>query len=138
MAATPHKLNAPGDFYVEESCCISCGVPFAEAPGLFKWDDEGQCYLGKQPADDAELGQMFKAFSVADLGCIRYKGTQRVIQIRLVQAGEGAQCDHLERDLAEIHRNMSAKRMTSEYGHKRTNASPSLLGRLLARLFGNA
>ena len=140
MAAHPHKLNAPGDFYVEESCCMSCGVPFSEAPDLFKWDGEGQCYVNKQPADAAELEQMFKAFSVADLGCIRYKGTQRVIQIRLVQAGEGAQCDQLESDLAAIHRNMSARRITSEYGHaaKSADTSQSLFGRLWARLFGDA
>ena len=136
MTATPHKLNAPGDFYVEESCCISCGVPFSEAPGLFAWDGEGQCYISKQPADAVELDQMFKAFWVADVGCIRYKGTQRVIQIRLVQAGEGSHCDQLESDLAEVHRDMSAKRLTSEYAFRGLPDRPSLLRRLLARLLG--
>ena len=140
MATTPHRLNVPGDFYVEKSCCLSCGVPFLEAPGLFKWDAEGQCYIDKQPEGVVELDQMFKAFSVADLGCIRYKGTQRVIQIRLVQAGEGAQCDQLESDLAAIHRNMSDERLTSEYRHarKKSNTNQSLLRRLLVRLFGDA
>ena len=43
---------------------------------------------------------MFAAFHVADLGCIRYKGRDRAIQVRLIRAGEGEQCDKLPEDLA--------------------------------------
>jgi hypothetical protein len=142
MASTPHRLNAPGDFYVEDSCCLSCALPFSEAPGLFKWDGEGQCYIGKQPENSVELEQMLSALSVAEAACIRYRGKQRVIQIRLVQDGEGAQCDHLEDDLAKVHREMSKNRLTSEYGHARPSsasvASPSPFRRILTWLLGDA
>jgi hypothetical protein len=59
---------------------------------------------------------MIEAFRVADLGCIRYKGRDRVIQIRLIGHGEGAQCDALPGDLQAQHNEMSARRITAEYG----------------------
>ena len=31
----PFALNVPGDFYVEDGCCVGCAVPFEEAPGHF-------------------------------------------------------------------------------------------------------
>jgi len=46
------------------------------------------------------MREMVGAFTVQDVGCIRYKGRDRVVQIRLIRAGEGDQCDHLPRDLA--------------------------------------
>ena len=45
------------------------------------------------------MRQMIGAFTVQDVGCIRYKGSNRVVQIRLVAAAEGDQCDHLPVDL---------------------------------------
>ncbi|HEY9126263.1 MAG TPA: hypothetical protein VIM62_04010, partial [Acidobacteriaceae bacterium] len=46
------EQSAPGDFYVESGCCISCGVPQAVAPDLVGWiEDEKflRCYWIKQP-----------------------------------------------------------------------------------------
>lgn len=96
-----HKANAPGDFYVEEGCCLTCAVPHTVAPDLFAWSDaeHTQCIVCKQPGNSEELDRMVAAFEVSDLECIRYKGTDRMIQIRLVRIGEGQQCDRLLPDL---------------------------------------
>jgi hypothetical protein len=96
----PHENNVPGDFYVEDGCCLSCSMPIDTAPKLFACpknenEDNFSCYVQKQPESAAEFDNMMEAFAVADVGCIRYKGKQRVIQIRLVRANEGMQCDNL-------------------------------------------
>lgn len=133
----PHPRNAPGDFYVEDGCCISCGMPFQSASALFEYDD-GHCYVKRQPASAEEVDAMVDAIGLADVGCIRYKGNQRVIQIRLVEAGEGAQCDELPEDLAAQHSDMSKRRITHQYGFVGRSASqpakPSALQRLTAWL----
>jgi hypothetical protein len=93
---TPHPKNIPGDFYVEDGCCTSCNMPFTVAPDLFGSADgelDGHCFIRKQPENEAELSRMVLAFQVSDLRCTRYKGTDRVIQIRLAESGEGEQCD---------------------------------------------
>ena len=95
-----HKDNAPGDFYVEDGCCVTCAVPFTVAPDMFAWATEDQCVVCKQPETAEELNRMVAAFKVADMGCIRYKGNERSIQIRLVKSGDGNQCDQLPPDLA--------------------------------------
>ena len=96
-----HRENVPGDFYVEDGCCLTCAVPFTVAPDLFAWTTEGneQWIVCKQPNTPEELDRMLLAFEVADMGCIRYKGMQRSIQMRLVAAREGKQCDDLPPDL---------------------------------------
>jgi hypothetical protein len=104
----PYPKNAPGDFYVEDGCCISCNIPFTEAPTLFESADDGHCYVSKQPSNNAELYAMIQAFVVQDVGCIRYKGTNRIIQIRLIANGEGDQCDNLPPDLSAINQEIQA------------------------------
>ena len=96
-----HRENVPGDFYVEDGCCLTCAVPFTVAPDLFAWTKKGneQCIVCKQPSTPEELDRMLLAFEVADMGCIRYKGIQRTVQMRLVEAREGKQCDDLPLDL---------------------------------------
>lgn len=69
----PHPDNAPGDFFVEDGCCTSCGVPMAEAPELFSWN-ETQCYVSRQPTRAAELGRMLRVLRQQDVYCIHYKG----------------------------------------------------------------
>jgi hypothetical protein len=96
----PSKNNVAGDFYVEEGCCLTCSMPIDTAPKLFAYpenenEENYSCYVQKQPVTPAEFDNMMEAFAVADIGCIRYKGKQRVIQIRLVKANEGMQCDGL-------------------------------------------
>lgn len=85
----PFAENVLGDFYVEDGCCTSCGMPSTVAPGLFSYALDGHCYVSKQPSSAIEIRQMIEAFEVQDIGCIRYKGKNRVIQIKLVASGEG-------------------------------------------------
>jgi ferredoxin len=95
----PHKCNAAGDFYVEAACCTSCALPFSVAPDLFAWADDGSCFVKTQPTIDADVDKMVQAASMAELVCIRYKGTNRAIQLKLIAAGEADQCDVLPPDL---------------------------------------
>jgi hypothetical protein len=44
------------------------------------------------------------------VGCIRYKGKNRVVQIRLIGAGEGDQCDRLLPDLESLNDEVKADR----------------------------
>lgn len=53
---------------------------------------------------------MIQAFEVQDVGCIRYKGKNRVMKIRLIGAGEGEQCDQLEPDLKALNDEIKADR----------------------------
>ncbi len=114
----PHPANVPGDFYVEDGCCISCMVPHTVAPDLMGMtEDKGHCYVCKQPATPQEFDRMLEAFEVQEVDCIRYKGADRAIQIRLIKASSGDQCDKLASDLVVANR--SAKRVA----HKRYLAS---------------
>jgi hypothetical protein len=99
----PHPANVPGEFYVVDGCCTLCEVPFAEAPDLFGTvqDPKGylHCFVKRQPETPAELDQMVSAIRCAELQCIRYRGSDRLIQLRLVSEGEGGICDGLPADL---------------------------------------
>lgn len=98
-----HPLNTPGDFYVEDQCCTMCAVPFGEAPDLLGTTvNDDHCFVKKQPTTDDEMDQMVSAIQCAELGCIRYKGTERTIQIRLIEANEGSICDALPPDLQAV------------------------------------
>jgi ferredoxin len=105
----PHPANAPGDFYVEDGCCTSCGMPFTVAPDLFTALEDGHCFVSKQPTNQAEVHRMTQAFAVQDMGCIRYKGTNRIIKIKLIAMGEGEQCDQLDdADLIALNQEIQA------------------------------
>jgi hypothetical protein len=106
----PHPSNAPGDFYVEDGCCTACGMPFSVAPDLFASLPDGHCYVSRQPTNGGEIYRMISAFSVQEVGCIRYKGSNRVIKIRLIATGEGDQCDQLEPDLQALNQEVKADR----------------------------
>lgn len=99
----PHPANVPGDFYVEAGCCTMCMVPFTEAPNHFGTVQDPQgyphCYIKRQPESPAELDQMASAIRCAELQCIRYRGSDRAIQLRLIGDGEGVICDGLPPDL---------------------------------------
>jgi len=90
----PHRLNVVGPFYVVDGCCTACGVPGAEAPELFAWDDSDHCYVRKQPAGPDELRQMVGAIAGAELRCIRYRGRDQHVLVALRNIGEIDQCDH--------------------------------------------
>ena len=106
----PFSENVPGDFYVEEGCCTSCEMPSQVAPALFSYAPDGHCYVSKQPKNASEMYQMVKAFEVQDVGCIRYRGANRVVQIKLIASGEGDQCDALGEDLQRLNREVKADR----------------------------
>lgn len=90
--------NVPGDFYVEDGCCINCGVPMTEASDLIRFDEDGleypHCYVYRQPTSPDELDQMLGALSVQDMGCIRYGGTNKEIVEFLAAHGMSDDCDY--------------------------------------------
>ena len=81
-----------------------------EAPDLFEYDPDGHCFVRKQPTTSEEVDRMIAAFKVQEVGCIRYKGTTKAIQIRLVEAGEGEQCDVLDPEFNERNATIQAER----------------------------
>ena len=91
----PHAQNVPGDFYVENECCTSCGIPFDEAPGNFQYDDGGSCFVCKQPATPEEVSRMINAIHASEMKCIRYAGTEPDTLQRLLAIGERNRCDAL-------------------------------------------
>lgn len=117
----PFFENTPGDFYVEDGCCTSCGMPSTVAPDLFSYADDGHCYVSKQPTNAIEMRQMIAAFEVQDVGCIRYKGINRVIAIKLIAAGEGDQCDELDHDLMQMNEEVKADRCGLGSGETQRN-----------------
>jgi hypothetical protein len=90
---TRYRLNVVGPYYVEDGCCTSCGVPHAIAPDLFSEVVEDHCYVRRQPETDAETDSMLRVIATQELGCIRYGGSDAEILRRLVEGGEGDQCD---------------------------------------------
>jgi hypothetical protein len=72
-----HHLNVPGDFYVENECCMACGVPESIAPALIGATEEAiwHCYWKKQPNTDEEIKQAIDILHAQDLGCHRYAGS---------------------------------------------------------------
>jgi len=86
-------MNAPGPFYVVNGCCTACGVPFAEAPGLFAYDDVNHCFVTQQPASKQEHDQVVRAAWGAELQCIRYRGNDPQMLRRFAELGEPHLCD---------------------------------------------
>jgi hypothetical protein len=71
-----HPESAPGDFYVINGECITCGAPHSVAPDLIGWakDPEHHCIWKKQPETEQEMAQAFDAFAASCVGCYRYAG----------------------------------------------------------------
>src|SRR5580765_3820090 len=93
--------SAFGDFYVEETCCMSCGVPQEIAPDLVGWtnEDRQQCYWVKQPQTTDELDRAIQVIHAQEIGCHRYSGSDPAILRRL----PAEDCDHLRPDLKLSH-----------------------------------
>ena len=92
----PHPENAPGDFYIENDCCIQCGVMHGEAPDLLGWTCGPQprhCIVAKQPASPAELEQMLTAMFVSDIDSLRYRGNDPDIIDYIAITGHSASLD---------------------------------------------
>ncbi len=90
-----YPKNAPGDFYVEDGCCMTCMVPEIYAPNLMGFDESNtHCFVNKQPTDEREVYQIIKAAWAAEVGCIRYGGRDRQVLRRLAEAGVSESCDN--------------------------------------------
>jgi len=88
-----HPQSAPGDFYVVNGECISCGAPHAVAPDLIGWAANSEyqhCIWKKQPETFAETEQAFAAFDASEVGCYRYAGDDPTIMERIGRDF----CDH--------------------------------------------
>lgn len=92
--AKAHPCNAPGPFYVEDGCCITCSVPHDIAPDLFGWtEDESHCFVRRQPASPDEVDDAIRALWSAEASCIRYRGSDPALLKRIAEFGEADQCD---------------------------------------------
>jgi len=81
-----HPQSAPGDFYVVNEECISCGAPHVVAPDLIGWAAGGKhehCLWKKQPETRQELEQAFAAFEASCIACYRYAGNDPSIMARI-------------------------------------------------------
>ena len=89
-----HPLNVPGDFYVEDGCCLACLVPFEAVPELLRYDDEAShCYVCQQPRTLQERQLMAEAVGLSEVRCIRYSGKDEHVLNLLSLNGELDQCD---------------------------------------------
>ncbi|WDI32507.1 ferredoxin [Hyphococcus flavus] len=92
----PYPRNAPGEFFVADGCCITCGMPVETSPEFFSWDDEkgeqdNHCFVKRQPKTDKEFESVLAAMKAADVGCIYYCGKKEDWKRRLHEAGFGDQ-----------------------------------------------
>ena len=92
--ANPHPCNVPGPFYVEDGCCITCGVPEATAPELFGWTEgDLHCFVWRQPGSPGETDAMVRALWSAEVDCIRYRGSDPALLKRIAELGSADLCD---------------------------------------------
>jgi ferredoxin len=93
MNYRPYPKNVPGSFYVVDGCCIACAIPQGEAPDHFAFDQDGHCYIKKQPCTQTEIDRMLQAMWSAELDCIRYCGRDSNVFQRLGAMGKPHLCD---------------------------------------------
>jgi hypothetical protein len=90
------RENAPGDFYVEAGCCMSCCLVHGEAPELL--NDPGEpfreCYFRRQPRTAEEVERAIDAICLSEMAALRYGGTDPEIIDKLRRRGMAEQCDH--------------------------------------------
>lgn len=92
--AKAHPRNAPGDFYVEDGCCITCGVPVEIAPDMFAWADaDNHCFVRCQPTRADQVDRMIEAMGSAEVDCIRFRGSDLALARRIAEAGFAECCD---------------------------------------------
>jgi hypothetical protein len=96
-AIRPYPKNAPGDFYVENDCCITCEAPYHEAPELISHDEEGggHCYFRRQPQTTEEIERAIRACWVSCVECLRYAGHDPEILKGFRAIGHAHLCDVL-------------------------------------------
>lgn len=77
-------LNAPGPFFTEKDCCISCMAPEAEAPDLMAFDEaQGSCYFRRQPETAEEIERACQAVWASCCGAVQYDGDHPAVLRRL-------------------------------------------------------
>lgn len=94
--ADPVPRNVPGPFYVEDQCCLTCGVALEAAPHNIAFDDEqvhGGCYVRRQPSSATEVDDIIDAMQSTEVDCIRYRGDDPALRRRLESEGLGHFCD---------------------------------------------
>ena len=126
--------SAFGDFYVEETCCMSCGVPQEIAPDLVGWtnEDRQQCYWVKQPQTTDELDRAIQVIHAQEIGCHRYSGSDPGILRRL----PAEDCDHLRPDLKLSHiRSFSSSGLPPKFSLSNSRESSSVFSKLWRTLF---
>ena len=125
-----HPQSAPGDFYVVNDECITCGAPQAVAPDLIGWStDSGytHCIWKKQPETQAEMVQAFDAFAASCVGCYRYAGTDPAVMERLAPEW----CDYApQRSNATVPRDNAADRL-GDFHFTLAASAPSQLSLLV-------
>jgi hypothetical protein len=104
-----HLLNVPGDFYVEDGCCVACLVPFQAVPELLRYDEKAShCYVCQQPRNLQEQQLMAEAIGLSEVRCIRYSGREEHILNLLSLKGELSQCDQEGSSIQGVRGNDSA------------------------------
>lgn len=92
MKAVPE--NAAGPFYVEDGCCLACGVTVDTAPEIFDWAPrQDHCYVRRQPEGEAEIYRTLQACMNSELSCIRYRGEDPSLLKRIADIGLPECCD---------------------------------------------
>lgn len=139
MAPGPNCQDAPGDFYVVPNCCALCGVPSRQAPRLIAdCHEHSHCFIHRQPESADDVEAILSAIHLADLPCIRYRGTDSAVRRRLVETGVGEQCDDLPEDLRRRSEEVKAKILADEALARAGWAPTSPWRRFWLCLTGNA
>ena|ERR1700740_1150905 len=84
--------SCQGNFYVQQGCCLSCGVPQSVAPTLVGWRDtenSTECYWIRQPRTAEQLEQAIRIIHEQELDCHRYAGTDP----KVIRKLPPSQCD---------------------------------------------
>ena len=120
----PHPSNVKGDFYVEDGCCLMCEVPLHEAPDLLSvLEDKSHCFVKRQPVSHEDFDKMIDAMDASEVECIRYKGTDRAVQIRIVRINQGTLCDSLPADLKELSRQLERENVARRIAKQKNGSS---------------
>ena len=86
------RLNAPGDFFVEDGRCIACTAPEHEAPELMAHAKGGDliyhCYFRRQPETPEEVEHAIRAVFVSCCGAVQYGGSDPSILNRFEELRE--------------------------------------------------
>jgi hypothetical protein len=80
-----HPHSAPGDFYVVNNECLSCGMPHVLAANLVGWVDAetSHCFWKRQPETQEEVQQAIDVVLNSEVACHRYAGDDPVVMSQI-------------------------------------------------------